>query len=194
MVCASKGVSAGKEEASAGTADRAISSESLADLVRELGRRDILGPNPAFDAIRGKGRAAVPELLRVLHSDNVTLVANAIQLLADVGVAESLPDLRRLESSRWPEVARAASTAIALLQRGAGGVLMLDTKDAFEQIGRLWTATIQEERDVYPADVLRQFCMQAIKAMPRLQFDSDPKRGAAWMMLGDLLYKSVHPE
>jgi hypothetical protein len=70
----------------------------------------------------------------------------------------------------------------------------LDRQRPFESIGRIWTAIIQERQDLYPPHVLRAFCLKAIDNLPTLPFDTDTQCGAAWGMIGDLLYKTLHPE
>lgn len=163
-------------------------------LIAELGRRDILGPNPALNEIRDKGASAIPHLLRVLDSNNVTAVVDAINLLKDMEAKDAIPNLGALSKSQWAEVSQAAYIALAVLDRKTASALQFDRQQPFEQIGRLWTAIIQGRQELYPSEVLNGWCREAIDAMPDMEFSSRENQAKAWGMLGSLVFKSLNPK
>lgn len=166
----------------------------IGNLIAELGRRDILGPNPALNKIREKGASAIPHLLRVLDSGNVTAVVDAINLLMELDASEAAPKIDALSRSQWAEVSQAAYTALAVLDKKSASGLAFDRQQPFGQIGRLWTAIVQGQQELYLPEVLNGWCLEAIDAMPDMKFSSNEDQAKAWGMLGSLVFKSMHPE
>jgi len=170
-----------------------ILRKDIERLLHELGRLDIIGPNPAIDKIRSIGPTAIPYLMTILKRDHDLLLAKVIGLLGDLSATDAIPQLRMLEKSRVAEVSQAAKATLARFENNPTDP-KVDFQRPFEHISRIWTAIMQEEENLFSADVLNLYCRNTIEAMPRLQFASDSDHAAAWGMLGDLLYKSLHPD
>jgi hypothetical protein len=164
-------------------------------LISELGRRDILfGPNPALNKLKEKGAVAIPYLLSVLDDNNAPAVVDAINVLKDMDARQAIPKLTVLAKSRWAEVQQAALTALATLDKRSTVSLQFDRQRPYEQVTGLWTAIIQGRQELYPPDVLHNWCLIAIDAMSSLEFSSREKQAKAWGMLGSLVFKSMYPE
>jgi len=168
--------------------------EDLSALLGQLGRRDLLGVNPAIAGIRARGEAAVPALLRLCDSGDVTVVEDAIHLLGEIGATEAVPKLKTLAGSQWAEISQASLAALARLGRQAEGGLRVDRNDLRSQVGQLWTAIIQRREQLYPPEELNAFCEEAMAAIPGLSFASNDDKARTWGMLGSLTFKSMHPE
>lgn len=165
-------------------------SADVQSLLAELGRRDILGKNPALEQLRSMGQEAVPYLLGILESsDDALKLADTINLLGEMGIEQAVPKLKRLSQSQWVEVALAARTALAVLDKTP--TLRVDPHHLNDQIGQLWTAIIQSHKTLYPPDVLKAFCTEAAAALPKAP---DKELSSIWLMLGSLTYKSFYPE
>jgi len=186
-----------KEAEKSSSASPQVTSQNaeIEALISELGRRDILlGPNPALVKLKEKGSIAVPHLLKVLDSNDVPAVVDAINVLKDMDAKQAIPKLTILSKSQWAEVHQAALTALATLDKKSSGTLQFDRQHPYEQVSRLWTAIIQGRQELYPPDVLHRWCLEAIDAMPSLEFSSKDKQAKAWGMLGSLVFKSMNPE
>jgi len=166
----------------------------ITSLVSMLGRRDLLGPPTHWDKLLKLGKPVIPRLIPLLDSDDVNVVADAAELLGQLGAKQAIPKLRALSKSQWAEVHQAALAALALLDKKSSGALQLDRQESFEQIGRLWTAIIQGRQNLYPPETLHAYCVETISAMPSLRFSSKSDEAKAWGMLGSLLFKSLNPE
>ncbi|MBL8152703.1 MAG: HEAT repeat domain-containing protein [Anaerolineae bacterium] len=165
-------------------------SADVQTLLADLGRRDILGKNPALEQLRRMGQKAVPYLLEILeHSDDVPKLADTINVLGELGIEQAVPKLKRLSQSQWAEVAQAALTALAVLDKTT--TLRADPSRLNDQIGQLWTAIVQSHKTLYPPDVLKTFCAEAAAALPKAP---DRELSGIWLMLGSLTYKSFYPE
>ena len=185
----------GAEEPSSASPQVTSRNDEIEALISELGRRDILfGPNPALVKLKEKGSVAVPHLLRVLDSNDVPVVVDAINVLKDMDAKQAIPKLTVLSKSQWAEVHQAALIALATLDKKSADTLQFDRQLPYEQISRLWTSIIQGRQELYPTDVLHKWCVEAIDAMPGIEFPSKDKQAKAWGMLGSLMFKSMNPE
>ncbi|MCC6612060.1 MAG: HEAT repeat domain-containing protein [Anaerolineae bacterium] len=182
----SEGKSDFQESPGFGTAKTA----DVQTLLAELGRRDVLGQNPALEQLRSMGQEAVPFLMDILeHSDDAPKLADAVNLLGELGIEQAVPKLKRLSQSQWAEVAQAALTALAVLD--ITPTLAVDPPRLNDQIGQLWTAIVQGHKTLYPPDVLKAFCTEAAAALPKAP---DNELSGVWLMLGSLTYKSFYPD
>jgi ankyrin repeat protein len=166
----------------------------IASLISLMGRRDLLGTPVHLSKLLELGDRAIPYLIPLLESDDVNVVADAAKLLGKLGARQAIPKLLILSKSLWAEVHQASLEALAFLDKRDSAALLLDRRAPFEQIGRLWTAIIQGWQMLYPPEILHAFCVEAIGAMPGLNFASKNDEARAWGMLGSLLFKSLNPE
>jgi hypothetical protein len=86
------------------------------------------------------------------------------------------------------------SPKVAARSEEQTSILVLDRRNPYDQISRLWTATLQGHRNLYPPAILYAYCIEAIRAMPELKFAFKRDEARVWGMLGSLLYKSLNPE
>ncbi len=182
-------------------------ANKIRDLIFQLGSNYA----PAYSSVKSQlaifGDRAIPYLLNFIHSNigaiylpisierenKIEAVTTAIYLIGDLGI-KYISNLEPFVNSQAPEWSKAALITIAKLRAKETSELRLDRNKPFNQINQIFSAYFYGHINLYPSDVLSNYCVETIEAMPNLEFKSVQERAQAWSMLGSLVFKAIKPK